>query len=249
MPRAAGPTAPSSSSTARRGPRACAGSSCLATAKARWTSPAAERSCSTKSPSSRPNRRRGCCRRCRSASTFASSSTTNRDLRKAVQEGKFREDLFYRLNVFPIELPPLRTRTEDIPLLLQYFAAEICAARRPARRWRGPRHARRPDAVSLARKRPRAGKPRRARARSEYLAAAQDPTGNSGAVRARRARRRRLGSHRHAPDPGARRSHRSISTTPKTPDCITCSASTSCGCSMPRTGSSKEIMARRSSSG
>ncbi len=52
-------------------------------------------------------------------------SATNRNLEKMIEEGEFREDLYYRLNVFPINLPPLRDRLDDLPVLANHFAAKF----------------------------------------------------------------------------------------------------------------------------
>jgi formate hydrogenlyase transcriptional activator len=63
-------------------------------------------------------------------------AATNRDLEKMVAERQFRSDLYYRLNVFPIRIPPLRERPEDIPLLVRYFAQKY--AQRKSRSSRFP---------------------------------------------------------------------------------------------------------------
>jgi transcriptional regulator with PAS, ATPase and Fis domain len=65
-------------------------------------------------------------------------ATTNRDLEKCVEDGRLREDLFYRLNVVPIELPPLRERIEDVPELARHFLSLI--ARRDKSAFRHVEH-------------------------------------------------------------------------------------------------------------
>ncbi len=62
------------------------------------------------------------------ASDFRVICATNRDLKKLVEDGSFREDLYYRLNVVNITVPPLRDRTEDIPMLVHHFIKKYCTS-------------------------------------------------------------------------------------------------------------------------
>ena len=84
-------------------------------------------------------------------------AATNKDLRQLIQQGLFREDLFFRLNVVPLRLPPLRERTEDIPDLIRHFFARG-GARRVAAEADRPGRARPAQAPSLARQCARTGK-------------------------------------------------------------------------------------------
>ncbi len=102
--------------------------------------PTAAPSSSTRSATSRPPCRSSCCASWRSASSSASAATrpsrwtcgivaaTHRDLKKKLEEGSFREDLFYRLNVIEIHIPPLRERAGDIPLLAHHFLRKYADA-------------------------------------------------------------------------------------------------------------------------
>ena len=90
-------------------------------------------------------------------------AATNRDLPKLVGEGKFREDLFYRLNVIPVKMPALRDRAEDIPLIAEHFLAKYTREMNKTIDGFSPEALAALARVSLARQRSRARKRRRAR--------------------------------------------------------------------------------------
>ncbi|MGA9754174.1 MAG: sigma 54-interacting transcriptional regulator [Desulfobaccales bacterium] len=91
-------------------------------------------------------------------------SATNRDLKREVEKQRFREDLYYRLNVVPLKLPPLRERPNDIPLLLEYFLEQARGRGQAAPRFS-------PEAVALMRQYPWPGNVRELQNAVHYVLA------------------------------------------------------------------------------
>ncbi len=90
-------------------------------------------------------------------------AATNKNLQDAVAAGSFREDLYYRLHVVPIKIPPLRERSEDIPLLVKSFVAQFCAKHK-----RNPKRLA-PEAIRLCQRFPWPGNVRQLRNVLEHL--------------------------------------------------------------------------------
>ena len=114
-------------------------------------------------------------------------AATNKDLRVLIQQGLFREDLFFRLNVVPLRLPPLRERAEDIPDLVRHFFAQAEREGLPPKQIEPAAHGA-AQALSLAGQCARAGKPRSPARRA--LSAGDDHSGgHRSELTSRRSRR------------------------------------------------------------
>ena len=119
-------------------------------------------------------------------------TATNRNLAQMVANGQFREDLYYRLNVVSIEMPPLRERKEDIPALAQFFIKKYAAELKKKVEGADARRAEAAAPLQLPRQHPRAREHHRARgaARRQPLHRGRRPAPRRGRVERRRLRRR-----------------------------------------------------------
>ena len=123
-------------------------------------------------------------------------AATNKNLEEAIERGEFREDLFFRLNVIPIVVPPLRERREDIPRLVQHFAKRTAEEHNLKPKRFEPSAMDALLALSLARQHPRAAKHRRASA--DHGAVGVRPRRGSAC---RNSKRRTSTRHRWRPSP------------------------------------------------